>query len=68
MQYLQNDTSVFIFQADSTYSDSLATSTYDSLSVQPEAYASLFTTEISKNEFADKPLITQEQPFWVDGQ
>ena len=65
MQYVQNDTSVILFQADSVYSDSLAMSAFDSISVQTKTYESLFVTEISKDEFVEKPLSNREQASWV---
>jgi hypothetical protein len=64
MQFIQSDTSAIILRGDSI-SDSLAISPIDSALTRPEAYASLFSSEIGEEEMAEKPLLSPNQPDWV---
>jgi len=64
MHFLQNDTSIYQLNSDSTSVDSLALDTNAQVVIQPDAHASLFHTEVG-SELQERSLHTQDQPFWV---
>jgi len=65
MQFNQNDTSTFIYQADSTAMDSVLINDIDSMTSVPQAYISIFETEKVAKDLSEKPLSSQHHPFWV---
>lgn len=65
MRFLQSDTTAIFFQSDTAVPDTTGATGMDSLLMQAEPYASLFITETGSNEFVEKPLVDQSQPFWV---